>query len=714
MAQEFGREWIRYRFPVGLTDAELTRIVTDAEGNAYVIGAIRSETTGYNWLTTKYSPSGVQLWQKEYDRGVLDGDDVPRALTVDDEGNVYVTGSTVSTDVVADHTSTNTFTIKYDALGNTVWSKRFLLEGCQSGGKHIAVSKMNGDVIVAGTAVPRAGVSCADVICYDSEGNFRWQHFIDRTIPIARPGAGGISKLLVDDTGNVYVTGYIFLLFGEDFTRAVSTFKLNADGIQVMPTMTFGLPTRPSPPFDDLLGLDMTLDELNNAYLFVQRESGSVVLGYGGSYHGIILTLSGETDFRARPMFSSTSIKVRDGDFYLSCFSRQSGHPEGFYQIKKFNRDTRELLWEKEDYFDHPLFYVVPSANFPPMQMDDSGNVYIAGPVASSYKIISYRPNGLLRRNLYEFPFPHTTDYRIAGFHVNAEDKVYVAANRLNPSANDFLVAKYNILAGPDPDPAEPVIPARLREYERFDYAAYGPGRDWCWTGIDIDWEIICTVTPSACPDLPVSTLTENGKTVWQKKLNKPGNFLLPSEDKLPRQLSLAIPVGTSSQDVIILEENLVHSGISRIQVSTYGDKNLLELKAETNQEKNVPFTMTLLNKEGKEIWKETFMAPLEKQIEAYVKEPGVALTFSALPDELQLSYFPNPFSESITVELTATKTSPAQVTVFSMQGEKILQEQVGVTGPHSINMKNQKPGLYILVVNVKGNEVRKLIELKK
>jgi hypothetical protein len=708
LAQEFGREWIRYRELGDPRPATLKKIVTDAEGNAYVIGQIESETTGLNWLTIKYSPSGEKLWQKEHDNHVENGDDIANDIAVDDDGNVYVTGFITCNDGVPAGTYKNTYTIKYDALGNLVWGMRFLSVDCESEGTHIAVNKMNGDLIVGQKS------ECTDVLCYDSHGRLRWQHPLDRTIPIALPGAGGIAKLLLDDTGNVYVTGYIFLLFGEEFTHAVITFKLNADGIQVIPTMVFGLPTRPFPPFDDLLGLDMTLDELNNVYLFVQRASGSVVLGYGGSYPGIILTLSGETDFRASPTFSSTSIKIRDGDFYLSCFSRQSDHPEGFYQIKKFNRDTRELLWEKEDYFDYPLAYDPPSANFPPMQMDESGNVYIAGPVASSYKIISYRPNGLLRRYLYEFPSPPVADNRIQGFHVNGVDKVYVAANRKRPGVNDYLVAKYTIRPGPDPDPAKPIIPPRLRDYERFDYAAYAPGRDWCWTGINIDWEIICRVTPSLCPDFPVTTLTENGKTVWQKKLNKPGNFLLPIDDKLPRQLSVAIPIGKSSEDVIILGDNLVHSGISAMQVSTYGEKNLVEIKAETLQGKEVPFTMTLLNKDGKEIWQATFVAPLVKQIEAYVDEPGVALKFSAITKELQLNFFPNPFSENITVDVVANKTSPVQVTILSMKGETILQEQIEETGAHILDMKNQKQGLYILVLKQDGNEVRKLIELRK
>jgi hypothetical protein len=691
MAQEFGREWMRYRHPLGdPKPAGLKHIVTDASGNSFVIGQIESATTGLNYLTIKYSPSGEKLWQREYDHLAEDGDDIANAVTVDDEGNVYVTGSVIDNTVDPGVVPRYTLTVKYDASGNQRWVRRF--EDCTSSGSQVAVNQTNGDVIVAGYG------ECMVVICYDSDGNYRWQHDFET------PGIyGGISKLLVDGTGNVYVTGRILIPYrpiGMEHSWAIRTMKFNADGENLW-TKTVGEPVG-LPPFNNCHSVDMAVGELEEVYLFIQRDDGSEVLRYTASESETLLTLPRHYHY---PESSSMSIALLENDLYLSFFV------DGLYHTQKYNVITRELLWANEDHFETSD----ETSNYPSMQIDELGNVYIVGPRAESYRIISYAPDGTEKWSIYEFPYPSDAGYSIQEFHVGGENKVYVVANRIRPVVNDYLVAKYAVLPPPvDDDRAAPIIPDRLREYERFVFGAYAPERDWCWTGIDIDWEINCTIAPELCEDYPVTFLTENGKIVWQEKFTKPTNFILPVDDKLPRQLSVAIPVGTSSQDVIMLDENLVHSGISGIQVSTYGDKNLLELKAETIQGKNVPFTMTLLNKEGKEIWQETFIAPLDKQIEAYVKEPGVALTFSALPDELQLSYFPNPFSESITVELAATKTSPAQVAVFSMQGEKILQEQVEITGPHSINMKYQKPGLYILVVNVKGNEVRKLVELKK
>ena len=262
LAQEFGREWIRYRFPLGSSEASLAKVITDAAGNAYVIGQIESVTGDWNWFTTKYSPSGLQLWQKEYDYLSGGFDDWAGDIAVDDDGNVYVTGS-----VLFERTPRalwKTITVKFDALGNEVWAELFDVEDCGSSGTHIVVNNLSGDVIVAGTG------DCVDVICYDSEGNLRWQHFIDTSIYLV-PGYGTISKVLLDETGNVYVAGILFMPFRPlesiDVARAARTYKLTADGDEVW-TDTVGEPAG-LPPLDNCVAIDMTLDELNNVYVFI-------------------------------------------------------------------------------------------------------------------------------------------------------------------------------------------------------------------------------------------------------------------------------------------------------------------------------------------------------------------------------------------------------------------------------------------------------------
>ena len=220
LGQHFGREWIRYQFPRE-REASLTKIITDAAGNAYSIGTIES-ATGANVLTIKYSPSGLKLWEKEYDYLIERTDDVARDIAVDDDGNVYVAGYVYNERPAV---PSKTLTIKYDALGNRVWAKLFELEDCASTGTHVVVNNVTGDVIVAGPGY------CVDAICYDSEGNFRWQHFIDTSVFIV-PGFRYNFQMLLDNTGNVYVTGFVFLPLRDsrEYAMAARTYKLTADG----------------------------------------------------------------------------------------------------------------------------------------------------------------------------------------------------------------------------------------------------------------------------------------------------------------------------------------------------------------------------------------------------------------------------------------------------------------------------------------------------
>jgi hypothetical protein len=126
-----------------------------------------------------------------------------------------------------------------------------------------------------------------------------------------------------------------------------------------------------------------------------------------------------------------------------------------------------------------------------------------------------------------------------------------------------------------------------------------------------------------------------------------------------------------------------------------------------------VPFLMTLFNKDGKSIWQKDFMAPLETQISEVLNERGVMLQISSLAQATKLSYFPNPFSEQLTVKVGDNAKFPADVSVFSLQGKKILQQAVEQSGNFIVKMNGQKPGLYVLVFKSPDGEVRELIELK-
>ena len=57
----------------------------------------------------------IETWVARYD-GIANDKDVPQAITVDDAGNVYVTGASWD-----DFTQFDITTVKYDSDGNQLW-----------------------------------------------------------------------------------------------------------------------------------------------------------------------------------------------------------------------------------------------------------------------------------------------------------------------------------------------------------------------------------------------------------------------------------------------------------------------------------------------------------------------------------------------------------------------------------------------------------------
>jgi hypothetical protein len=96
-------------------------VATDAALNAYVTGASTNTGGDYNIVTIKYSPTGTELWTREYSDPYYFGDDWGEAITVDAESSVYVTGYTWR----GFSHGNDRITLKYDDLGHPVWKDIF-------------------------------------------------------------------------------------------------------------------------------------------------------------------------------------------------------------------------------------------------------------------------------------------------------------------------------------------------------------------------------------------------------------------------------------------------------------------------------------------------------------------------------------------------------------------------------------------------------------
>lgn len=191
-------QWVaRYNYESNGTD-NASGIVVDNMSNVYVTGRSSSMTTGVDYATVKYDSVGIEQWVARYNGLDSMSTDRAEAITIDNVGNVYVTGwsySSVSNDDYA--------TVKYDSTGVEQWVTRYNGSGdFYDRAEAIALDGL-GNVYVTGHSCGQSTLHDYATIKYDSEGIEEW---------VARYDGPGNNNdfayaMVVDSIGYIYVTG---------------------------------------------------------------------------------------------------------------------------------------------------------------------------------------------------------------------------------------------------------------------------------------------------------------------------------------------------------------------------------------------------------------------------------------------------------------------------------------------------------------------------
>jgi uncharacterized delta-60 repeat protein len=211
------QQWIqKYNGPGNFWDIARA-IVLDNEGNVYVTGYSMGGDTEYDFATIKYNSDGMQQWVRRYN-GPGNGSDGATAIALDSEGNIYVTGGSTGNETHSDYT-----TIKYNSDGTELWVQRY--NGTDN--YYDAVFSMavdsNNNIYVTGVSSGSGKYSDYLTIKYNSSGAQLWvrsyngpSNYVDEAHAVA-----------VDIEGNVYVTGYSW---GNATDYDYATIKYNSDG----------------------------------------------------------------------------------------------------------------------------------------------------------------------------------------------------------------------------------------------------------------------------------------------------------------------------------------------------------------------------------------------------------------------------------------------------------------------------------------------------
>src|SRR6266545_2245400 len=172
-----------------------TALAVDASGNVYVTGYSYGSGSYYDFATIKYNARGRLRWVARYNGGI---DDLAYALAVDAQRNVYVTGESGAVGKGSDYG-----TVKYDDRGVQAWVARYNGPGSSTDVANAIALDASGDVYVTGESEGSGTVADFATLKYSASGVRQW---------IARYNGPGntfdtATALALDGSGNVFVTG---------------------------------------------------------------------------------------------------------------------------------------------------------------------------------------------------------------------------------------------------------------------------------------------------------------------------------------------------------------------------------------------------------------------------------------------------------------------------------------------------------------------------
>ncbi len=190
-------QWIaRYNGDYNSHDSA-TALVVDEKENVYITGASIRFGSSYDYVTIKYLENGVQAWQAYYN-GTGNGGDYARAISIDQRGNIYVTGRSFGKGSQLDFA-----TVKYNSTGIFQWAVRFNGPGNNIDYPSRIAVGVDGGVCVTGTSYTSNNSTDFATVYYDSNGIMQWYQIYNGE----GNGYDRANDIKFDVYGNVYVTG---------------------------------------------------------------------------------------------------------------------------------------------------------------------------------------------------------------------------------------------------------------------------------------------------------------------------------------------------------------------------------------------------------------------------------------------------------------------------------------------------------------------------
>ncbi|MBK8984225.1 MAG: SBBP repeat-containing protein [Ignavibacteria bacterium] len=377
---QISQEWaVLYNGPGNGNDIPYS-IITDISNDIIVTGTSGGIGTGNDILTIKYNSSGEQQWIQRYN-GTGKGYDASLALTMDDIGNVYVTGSSEGIG-----TGFDIVTIKYNLSGDQQWIQRYNGPSDSSDTGTSLDLDASGNIYVLGESKGIGTGSDVVLIKYNSSGAEQWA---------ARYNSGGDTndyslKVIVDKNQDICVAAYNINSGGNN-TKYV-TLKFNSNGILQWSRIYNGPVGYFNTPHD------FALDSADNIYV----TGCSPGIGTGlYDFCTIKYNPAGDMIWLRRYNYLATAYDVANaivigasGNVYISGYSGSTSLSNTFdYATVKYDSSGNELWVRRYNGTGNNI----DRARF--VKLDSMENVYVTGSSVGSgtgtdYVTLKYDSSG--------------------------------------------------------------------------------------------------------------------------------------------------------------------------------------------------------------------------------------------------------------------------------------------------------------------------------
>ncbi|MBN8569998.1 MAG: SBBP repeat-containing protein [Ignavibacteria bacterium] len=363
-------------------------------------------------------------WIKKYN-GTNSYIDYSESMVIDRSGNIYVTGFSSETGSGNDYC-----TIKYSSSGIQKWIR--LYNGPKNGNDYASSIAVNdsGDVYVTGYSY--RGVGGNSDFCtvkYDSIGNQKWA--------VRYNGKANLDDfalaVAVDKMGFVYITGYSKTVNSED---DIVTIKYNTLGEKIWESSYNG------PYNSEDGGIALSADNLGNVYVAGESYSPASNYDFITLKYNSVGSLQWTMLYDGPGNFDDAMKKIaldRFGNVIISGKSSGIDSKSDFATIK-YNSDGVQQ-WVSR--FNGPAnLQDIPSD----MRIDTSGNIYITGESRAAddmYKIITlkYDKNGVEQWYAIEDNGNYGVGHSLA---LDYSGNVYTAGYEFIDDYAEMVTLKYN------------------------------------------------------------------------------------------------------------------------------------------------------------------------------------------------------------------------------------------------------------------------------